>query len=320
MSVAVFGDSERSFEFDAVPDGEYDVVAMLAFQRDDIMQSRPRRVEVKGADVTGLDLELSALGSISGRLLIEKALGADSKACTPRSNPRIGETVIVAKLDGKGKAPPPPVLSLMLGSSPSQAMDGIPDDKGEFKIRPMDAGRYRLHADLPSENFFVRAITLPAPTQTAKLVDLARNGIDLKPGERLAGVSVTAAEGAAGLSGRVVPVKAGGSLPSSLRVHLVPAEKETDDEVLRFFETPTDKDGAFSFMHIAPGRYFLLARDEPAGETSGAEAQPAAWRGTTRRAKLRREAATFNVPIQLSQCQRVTDQVVRYSPASKTEQ
>ena len=287
LSVALFSDTQRSFEFGGVPDGEYDLVAMLGLQRDDIMQSRPRRVEVKGADVTGLDLELGPLGSISGHLLVEKAVGADAKACQPRSNVPMGETVIVAKLDGKGKAPPPPAISLMLGSSPSQVLDGIPDDKGEFKIRPMDAGRYRLLADLPGENSFVRAISLPAPTQAGKPVDAARNGIDLKPGERLAGVTVTVAEGAAGIGGRVTPAKAGGNLPSSLRVHMVPAEKETDDEVLRFFETPIDKDGAFSFKHVAPGRYFLLARDEPDGETSPADAQPAAWRGTTRRAKLR---------------------------------
>ncbi|HEV8484495.1 MAG TPA: hypothetical protein VGV87_13210, partial [Blastocatellia bacterium] len=314
---SLFSDSERTFAFDGVPDGEYDLVASVGYQSNDMMASRPRRVEVKGADVTGVELELGPVGSISGHLVLEKAQGADPKTCPLRSNSLTGETVIVARQDGKSKEPAK--VSMSIASSPfSQTPDGVPDEKGEFKIQPLETGRYRLLADLPGENSFVRAITRPAPTQAGKPVDAARNGIDLKRSERLAGVILTVAEGAAGVGGRVVHSRQGASLPSNLRVHLVPAEKETDDEVLRFFEAPIDKDGAFSFKHVAPGRYFLLTKEEPEDESTVTEHQPAAWRGTTRRAKLRREAEAFNVPIQLSQCQRVTDQVLRYSPPQST--
>ena len=310
---SLFNNSDRSFAFDGVPDGEYELVAMVGYQSNDMMTSRPRRVEVKGADATGVELELGPVGSISGRLFVEKGQGADPKACPPRSNALIGETVIVARLDGKSKEPVK--LSMSISSSPfSETLDGVPDEKGEFKIRPLEAGRYRLLADLPGENSFVRAITLPPPTQAGRPVDAARNGIGLKPSERLAGVVVTLAEGAAGVGGRVVPSRQGTSLPSNLRVHLLPAEKESDDEVLRFFETPIDRDGAFSLKHIPPGRYFLLAKEEPESESNGQDSQPAAWRGSTRRAKLRREAEAFNVPIELSQCQRVASQVLRYTP------
>jgi len=307
---SLFTDSERTFAFDGVPDGEYDLVASVGYQSNDMMTSRPRRVEVKGADVTGVELELGPVGSISGRLVIEKAQGADTRACPPRSNAVIGETVMVAKLDGKGREPAK--VSMSIGSLFSDTLDGIPDEKGEFRIRPLETGRYRLLADLPGENSFVRAITFPAPTQAGKPVDAARNGIDLKPREVRAGVTVTLAEGAAGVVGRVVPSRQGASLPSNLRVHLVPAEKETDDEVLRFFEGSIGRDGGFTFKHVAPGRYFLLAREEPDSDLP--DQQPAAWRGSTRRGNLRREAEANNVPIQLSQCQRVTDQVLRYSP------
>ena len=315
VSFAEFTESDRTFLLDSVPDGEYDLMAMVGYQSDEMMQSRPRRVVVKGMDVTGLDLALGSFGSISGRLVLEKALEADPKACPPRSPTLIGETVIVAKPDGRGKEPSPPGLSFSIFSP---AMDGMPDDKGEFRIRPLDVGRYRFLADLPGENSFVRAIKLPPSTAAGKPIDGARNGVDLKPGERLTGMTITVAEGAAGIAGRVVPVKAGESVPSDLRVQMVPAEKETDDEVLRFFETPIDKDGAFAFKHVAPGRYFLMATAEPSGEKRPANAQPEAWRGTTRRAKLRRDAEAFNVPVQLSQCQRVTDQVLRYSPPQST--
>ena len=310
---SLFSESERTFAFDGVPDGEYDLVASVGYQSNDMMTSRPRRVEVKGADVTGVELELGPVGSISGRLAFEKAQGADPRACPPRSNAVIGETVIVAKLDGKGKEPAK--VSMSIDSLFSETLDGVPDEKGEFRIRPLETGRYRLLADLAGENTFVRAIMFPPPTQPGRSLDAARNGIDLKLGERLAGVTVTVGEGAAGIAGQVVPSKTGSSLPSNLRVHLVPAEKDTDDEVLRFFEAPIDRDGAFSFKHIAPGRYFLLAKEEPESESNVRDHQPAAWGGSTRRAKLRREAEAFNVPIQLSQCQRVTSQVLRYSAA-----
>ena len=310
---SLYSESERTFSFNGVADGEYDLVATFGYQSNEMMTSRPRRVQVKGADVTGVELELVPVASISGRLVVEKAQIAEPKSCPPGSNVLIGETVIVARPDwrGKDRAQVPEAIPT---SFSSEALDGVPDEKGEFKIRPLDAGRYRLDVDVPGETSFIRAITLPPASPEGRPVDAARNGIDLKASERLAGVTITVAQGAAGIAGRVVPAKTGAGLPSSLVVRLVPAEKETVDEVLRFFEVPIDRDGAFSFKHVAPGRYFLLAQEEPESESNQRDHQPAAWRGSTRRAKLQREAEAFNVPIQLSQCQRVTSQVLRYTP------
>src|SRR4029453_14485713 len=103
------------------------------------------------------------------------------------------------------------------------AMSGAPDEKGEFILRGLAAGRIRIKADLPDEGWDVPAITRPAPGAVKKRVDASRNGIAIKAGEKLSGVEVVIAEGAASLNGRVVPAKEGSKLPSRSRVHLIPA-------------------------------------------------------------------------------------------------
>ena len=79
-------------------------------------------------------------------------------------------------------------------------------------------------------------------------------------GQRLTGVVVAAKEGAAAIRGKVVPATEGGSLPGNLRVHLVPAERESTDDPLRFAEALVNNDGTFSLTNLAPGRYYILAR------------------------------------------------------------
>jgi hypothetical protein len=65
--------------------------------------------------------------------------------------------------------------------------------------------------------------------------------------------------------------------------------------------------------HLAPGRYYLLAR--PASDAGSSEAQPRpAALDAENRAKLWREARTAKVEIELQACQRVTGYVLRYEP------
>ena len=63
--------------------------------------------------------------------------------------------------------------------------------------------------------------------------------------------------------------------------------------------------------HLAPGRYYLLARPASDAESSEAQPRPAAWNAENR-AKLWREASAAKVEIELQACQRVMDYVLRY--------
>jgi hypothetical protein len=123
---------------------------------------------------------------------------------------------------------------------------------------------------------------------------------------------MTVAEGAALLVGRVIPAE-GAQLPTILRVHLVPAEPASADDALRYAETAVDSNGSFGMRHLAPGRYWLLARPAPDEESSKASPRPAAWSAESR-AKLWREARAAKVEIELQACQRVMDYVLRFEP------
>jgi hypothetical protein len=176
--------------------------------------------------------------------------------------------------------------------------------KGEFFFPGLSPGRHRFALQMPSEDWYVRAVTLTAGRTTT---DVGRAGLALKPGEKVTGLKVTAAEGAAGLKGKVV-AEPNAKLPARLRVHLIPAERDAADDVLRYAEAATTG-GAFSFAHVAPGRYWLLARTEE--ETDGRPLRPAA-RDSETRARLRREAEAANVAVELKPCGRVNDFALRY--------
>jgi hypothetical protein len=81
--------------------------------------------------------------------------------------------------------------------------------------------------------------------------------------------------------------------------------------VLRYAETGTLDNGSFALRHLAPGRYWILARPMPDEESSEQPARPAAWEAESR-AKLRRDAKAANAEIELQPCQNVTGHVLHY--------
>jgi hypothetical protein len=71
---------------------------------------------------------------------------------------------------------------------------------------------------------------------------------------------MTLAAGAAALQGSIVSARENAQLPPRLRVHLTPAETSASDDVLRYYETVARTDGSFALTNLAPGKYWLLAR------------------------------------------------------------
>jgi carboxypeptidase family protein len=288
-----------AFTFYGVPDGEYDLTAeRLEGQRDDKLASEPRRVTVRGADVTGVELRLSPRAAIEGKVVLDQL----PQRCEEKSQPAFEEIILQARRDEAVKAPLPWHLSF--------PRDTTANEKGEFLLKSLDPARYRLRVSLPGESWYLKSITAPASAPTSG-ADIARSGISLKAGERLSGVTVTIAEGATSLRGRVTPEKEGARLPAKLAVHLVPAETASANDVLRYAETVAEREGAFEFRNMAPGKYRLLARAAPDDEPSDRPSAPAAW-DANERVKLRKEAEAMKVEVELKPCQRLTDQVVKY--------
>jgi protocatechuate 3,4-dioxygenase beta subunit len=318
MAIAPLAPGAHAFAFDGVPDGEFMVTAAAS---DYTSGSTPRRITIKGTDVTGIELALAPFGSIEGRVTLEPVPAADRAKveCQNKRISSIEEAVILARLDSKSQpdekskeqAAPGKTFSLF-----PFAVDSTPNNKGEFKVSMLDAARYHIALRLPGEDWYVRAITLPSDPPATSSQDAARNGLLIKSGEHVKGITITLAEGAAGARGRILPATEGAHLPAVLRLHLVPAEKESPDATLRFAEVTVQSDGAFALTNLAPGRYWILMRPTPEDPAADTAPRPVAW-DAEGRARLRKEAEAANLIVDLQPCQRLTDYVLRYTPPAK---
>jgi hypothetical protein len=296
------------FEFRGLPDGEY-VVAVTKGGYDTSVASTPRRISLRGGDVTGVELELLPLGSISGRAVIETLPGGCDGAdkITPD---RLSITAIRDDLPKDD-----PAFSNLRGPVIPRSYLG---EKTDFTAGHLYPGHYRIVARFPDENGYVKAITLsatvPAPGGAPAAVgNVSRDGVSLKQGEKLDGVIVTVGEGAASVRGKAIAKNTGARRPERLLAHLVPAEPNATDDVLRYAETPVYDDGAFVFKNVAPGKYWLMARAAPNEDSNGKPSGPLAW-DANERAKLRREAAAAKNEIELKPCQRIKEHVLRWQP------
>lgn len=294
----------QNFSFRGVEDGEYELVATRFNESVDLALSAPRRVTVRGVDVNGVELKLMKLGSISGRVIVE----APKEECKTADQFKIEEAMI--ELTRDDRTPGVFIPGFFLAEIGMSLGASTPEKDGGFTAKNLEAGRYRIKTDLPDENWYVRAITQAA---TPKPLDVSRAGVTLKQGEKISGIEMIIAQGAASLSGRVVPMGGGAQLPKRLRAHLIPAETVAADDLLRYAEAPVRGDGSFDFRHVAPGKYLLHTRQATEKEVNDAPSRQLAW-DAAERAKLRREAAAAKNEIELKVCERVKEHVLRWQP------
>ena len=316
-------EGERGFMFEGVPDGEYELIARrYGPPGDAAAASAPLKVIVRGADVAGLKLTLAPLAAVAGTVALEplprevrEASGcAVGRALLPE------ETSVLAWLDDRD-APKGQQRSRLS----SHSLEAVAEPGGAFTLRGLDPGRYRLGARPAADDWYVRSISLSAPSapkRPAPKTQSARTGeaeatapdfLQLASGQRASGVRVLFAQGAASLRGNVAAAVEGDATPPpGLKVHLIPAERERAADPLWYYEGGTDAAGSFAFNNVAPGRYLLLARAEPAA--AGLSRLPAAWDSSARSA-LRREAEAANATVELRPCQRVADLALRFPQA-----
>ena len=293
-----------SYALYGVPDGEYEVTAERNSPGDNDAASTPRRVTVVGRDATGIDLVLAPLASVMAKLQLE----TDATKCETKRKAAFEEQLFALQPEETNANSParPGGRRGFLNNNLLVA----PERTGEMSFRNLNIGRYHLGAQLLDDNWYIRSITMPgAPVKTANtktpakatMVDVARNGLNLKSGDKLTGLTVKVAEGAAAIKGKV---KSEEPLPPMLRVYIVPVEKERADDVLRYSFTGITTDGAFSLSHLAPGKYWLLTRVE----IDDAKKKVA---DNTERAKLRREAEAANTVVEFQSCQRLVNYELR---------
>lgn len=307
------------FGFDTLLDGEYVVTAMgtsgnmgMAAGAEGITASvsQPRRVTVRGADVSGINLVVEPLASIAGRIVLEPLQDAKQKAICKDIRPVPIEGTVLSTRDDRKETLDP--ISGPLGAFG----DTTPNEKSEFTISLLQPGVHRLDVQLPAEHLYQKAITLPQPDPNTKPIDAAKSGVKLKSGDKIKGLVVTLSEGAARLSGKVV-IGADNKPPeANMRVHLVPAEPEAAEDVLRYFEAAVSTDGIFALTNIQPGKYWLVGREISDAEQAEIDPNPLAWDAGAR-TSLKFEGEASKKVIELSICQIVSDHRLKYLPLTK---
>jgi hypothetical protein len=188
-----------------------------------------------------------------------------------------------------------------------------PDTQGNFTIRNLAPSQYYFVARFPARSWYLKSIAMSPSATTAsggaararKPSAVTRVWTTVKTGDRLSGLLVTLAQGAALVQGQVVTAE-GEMRPEFLSVYLVPSEREAADELLRFYGTTVSKDGKIGLYNLAPGRYWILA--QPASDSSTAPfVKMRLPDATETRARLRRDAEAAKMEIELKPCQSVTD-------------
>jgi hypothetical protein len=303
-SVTTFQYSDtHAFTFHSVADGDYDLTARLNFTVGEWAISEPRRIKVKGGDVSGIELVTKPLGSISGRIELEESKAIE---CKDKPRPLFGETLVTAWHNEKIAAKDQPQFLWELGEP------ALPDKFGSITLRNLAPGEYRFNARTTAKYWYLRSITLQnSAAHSAKAnatnvsIDAARNWTGLKPGERLSGLTITLAEGAASFRGQI-KLPEGEFLPPKLFVYLVPADPDKADHVLRFFASMVSTDGSFALINLPPGRYWAIAQAAGVNE-SNVLSRLRLPDETEVRARLQQEAEAAKIKIELKPCQNVTD-------------
>ena len=303
----------KTFAIYGVADGEYDLTAQSFSPNSDSSASESRHITVKGADVTGIELNLKPLGSISGHVALAKSEVAE---CKNKRQPLFAEMMIAVRRSEKPKPAEPQRFLSFFGQQ------GVPNQVGDFQMNNLTPGQYSIGARFFAKYWYLKSIvqqaaapaTAPKSGAGASQNDLARNGVALKFGDNIARVTVNLAEGAASLRGSV-KLETGQSVPPRLFVIVVPAEKESAEDVLRFFASEVGLDGTFALNSLPPGRYWAVAnvptKNEPQSELklrSPAEAEA--------RAQLRRAAESGKLLVELKPCQNMADYQLPVSLAS----
>ena len=293
----------RGFSFSGVADGDYDVTARMSFPTGEATLSEPKRIKVRGADITGLEITTKPLAVISGRMVLEDSKAAE---CEGKRRPLFAETLVSAWHNEKDKAKDQPQFIWSLGAPSS------PDKQGNISLRNLAPGQYHFIPRFSAKYWYLQSISLQASaapgaksTQANREIDAARNWTTLKTGDRLSGLVIKLSEGAASLQGKIT-VREGEQSPARLYVYLVPAEREKAEDVLRFYAAPVLSDGKLMLNNLAPGRYLILA--QPALDNASSPLTKLRLPDETEtRAKLRRDAEALKSEIEFKPCQNVTD-------------
>jgi hypothetical protein len=218
---------QNGFAFYGVADGEYEVEADSPGQPGQSRLISPRhRVKVNGGDVNGLQLTLSSLGLIRGRVLVESP--GEGSCCKPFA---MNELILEASKEE------PKVVDQRFANS-----ETVPDPQGAFTILNLVAGQYLLNLSGLGDHWYIKqfkGVLDDSGLATVGVVDQSKE------------VTITLAPGAATVSGKTATMS---------QVYLVPANQPGQLKVIQVRTVQTQANGAFTIRHLAPGSYRIFSR------------------------------------------------------------
>jgi Carboxypeptidase regulatory-like domain len=289
-----FQDANGEFAFEGVPDGDYHLLASAYWNDRERGLSDSMVLNVRGADIEGLQLTAAPLASISGAVVL-KELKEPVAECTDKRPPVSSETTVTAwhrVTQGDKKKPQFVWRSRGIESANAQ---------GNFTLRDLAASEYYFTVRFFGPNWYLQSIAFAPTTPGGKPTDATRSWTTLKPGDQLSGLTVTLAQGGGLIRGQITLAE-GQTLPNKLTAYLVPAEAAQADDALRYFAATVSTDGYFFFPNTAPGRYWMFAQqgdDDTRKEVSKLRLPDAA----VIRSNLRHAAEQKKTVLEVKPCQ-----------------
>jgi len=303
----------KGFAIYGLADGEYEITAqesmtpptLMAFP--ELATSDPLRVTVRGADVSGLELMPKPLASIAGKVVLESSKLPE---CQNKHQPLFTETMITLLINRKDtEIDQSALIRSVMGIT-------LPDKDGAFTLRNLRRGQYAFSPRFFARYWYLKGISLP-PTATqanaAKQItaakDVVKSWTTVKSGDRLTGLTITLAEGAASIRGQLT-VDQDKKLEPGLTIYLTPSERDKAEDSLRYFTQQVSDDGTFLFTSIPPGHYWLIAQP-PSQDSPTTTEKLRLPDALDMRTKIRRAAESAKVEVELKPCQNLTDYKIK---------
>lgn len=292
----------RSFSFVGVADGDYDLYAYAYSSHGEQALSEVKRIRVRGADVTGIELTPRPFASVAGRVVLEET---NTPECTATTRPKLEEMIIGAWHNDTAAAKQFPQAVW------SRGVPAKPDAQGNFVLRNLAPAEYYFVTRLTGKNWYLRSVQL-TPPGAKKPVDASRFWTNVRFGDQLSGLAITLAQGGGTLRGQLALAE-GEQVPARTFIYLAPVERERAENPLSYFGTAVNSEGKFGIHNIAPGRYWVFAQTVPEG-TPLPLFRIRFPHETETRAQVRREAEAAKTEIEFKPCQDVVDFKVALKP------
>ena len=247
-------DGKYAFQIEHIPDGEYEIRALQFNDNGIFSKNSLQKVKIKGADVSGLTINLKSLNSINGKVLIEK----NAALATVKECPKTAETAVTSMLiNFDSSAKEKSVLDSLERNQ--QNAFAAPEENGDFEMNQLASGKYFMKANFLDANLYIKENFQQLSIREKR--DLS-GGLSLQNGANLENVRIVFSDGAAKINGKIiVSEEKSKNQTAKFVVYLIPAEVENKDNILRYAQIISNAAESLTFENVAPGNYFLTAEN-----------------------------------------------------------